>query len=866
MKARPIVHRSGWRLSAWRRSPRLIIWGISVAILVADAALYVGIVRGIHSEGSSGAIGFLSLAALFALAEVFVVHLHFRRDAHSFSLLEIPLVLGLFLATPTVLIMAQVCGAAVALTAHRRQPPLKLAFNVGSMALEATVAILVFQFTHGFAPDSSPLAWLNTLLATLAASALGVVLIHVAISISEGAWRPAAIRLPLAFGLTSTVFTTSLGLLAVTVFTEEPAALALLVVPLLGVYLASWAYTTERQRRSSLDFLYQSTNALHSSPDFEAALADMLRPARDAFRTSVAELYYAPPATGTVFRTTIGPGDRVETLQRLSAEVAEPLLAAFAGPPLQVSLVGPQSVGVFADLLIAQGLHDAIVAPLNGELQPIGVLVLGDRLSDVAHFGPADFQLASTLANHLSVALENSRLEQSLRSLGELKNEFAHQAFHDPLTGLANRALFQQRVTEAMEGGMGERGALILIDLDDFKLVNDSLGHSAGDEVLITVGQRLEAFIQDSGTVARLGGDEFAIFVPNCSDSRILSALAKTLLSDLTRPVVVHGASMPIFATLGIAFSAMAENPAELLRNADIAMYEAKSRGKHTFAVFDPRMYQFALERYNLTADLRDAIDNNEFILYYQPLVDLRSGSVVGAEALIRWDHPKRGLLAPAQFIELAGESVAIVAITRYVLDAVCGFLKDLDDADSPELYVSINITIRDLQQPDFAQKVLEKLREYGVRPDRVVFEMTEGITFPAWSGERLVALRATGVRLALDDFGTGYSSLSQLSRLPIELIKIAKPFVDGLAIGSASSALAGTIVELSRTLGMTSLAEGVETESQLVALQDLGCDIGQGYLFARPMPVAEFLSWLKAHRAAPEPLFSGLEPPAEAA
>jgi diguanylate cyclase (GGDEF)-like protein len=850
-----------------KRSPKLLIWGISVAIVVVDVALYLGPVRRVHTGNSSGAIPFLSLAALFALAEVFVVHLHFRRDAHSFSLLEIPLVLGLFLATPGVLIAAQVCGAALALIAHRRQAPLKLTFNVGSMALEATAAILIFHLTHASVADSSPLAWLNTLLATLTASAIGIVLIHAAISISEGAWRPAAIRQPLAFGLTSTVFTTSIGLMAVIVFAQEPAALALLAVPVLGVYLASWAYTTERQRRSSLDFLYQSTSALHSSPDFEAAVADMLRPAKDAFRTSVAELYYAPPGTGAVFRTTIGPGDRVETLQRLSPEVAEPLLSAFAGPPLQVSLVGPHSTGIYAHLLTARGLHDAIVAPLIGEVQPIGVLVLGDRLSDVARFGPADFQLASTLANHLSVALENSRLEQSLKSLGELKDQLAHQAFHDPLTGLANRALFQQRMTEALNAGRGQRGALILIDLDDFKLVNDSLGHAAGDEVLITVGQRLQAFILDSGTVARLGGDEFAIFVPNCNEPEILSALAKTLLYDLTRPVSIEGASMPIFATLGIAFGASAEDPAELLRNADIAMYEAKSRGKRTFAVYNPRMHHLALERYNLTADLRDAVGNGELVLYYQPFVDLRSGSVVGAEALIRWNHRKRGLLAPAQFIDLAEESGAITAITRYVLDAACGFLEDLANAGSLELYVSINITIRDLQQPDFAQKVLDKLQQHGVGPRRIVLEMTEGMTFPSWSGERLGALRKIGVRLALDDFGTGYSSLSQLSHLPIELIKIAKPFVDGLAVDSPSSALAGTIVELSHTLGMTSLAEGVETESQLLALRELGCDIGQGYLFARPMPGAEFLAWLKDRQeATPGSVSIGLDSPAEAA
>ncbi len=844
------------------RSPRVVIWSISSAILLVDLALYFAIIRNIHTNHATGPLPFLALTAAFALAEVFVVHLHFRRDAHSFSLLEFPLVLGLFLTTPTVVIMSQVCGAGLALGAHRRQPPLKLAFNVGSMALEATAAILVFQITHSSVADSSPAAWLNTLAATSSASALGVVLIHAVISISEGAWRPAAIRQPMAFGLTSTVFTTSLGLLAVVVLAQQPAALALLAVPVVGVYLASWAYTTERQRRSSLDFLYQSTNALHSSADFEAAVADMLRPARDAFRTAVAELYYAPPGTGAVFRTTIGPGDRVETLQRLPPEVAEPLLAAFSGPPLEVSLVGPHSTGAYAHLLAARDLRDAMVAPLNGEVQPIGVLVLGDRLSDVGRFGPAEFQLASTLANHLSVALENSRLEQSLKSLGELKNQLAHQAFHDPLTGLANRALFQQRVVEALDGGLRARGALILIDLDDFKLVNDSLGHAAGDQVLITVGRRLEAFIQSSGTVARLGGDEFAIFVPNCSDPDILAGLAKTLLYDLTRPVSIDGASMPIFATLGIAFSASADDPAELLRNADIAMYEAKSRGKRTFAVYNPRMHQLTLERYNLTANLRSAVANGELMLYYQPFVDLRSASVVGAEALIRWNHPTRGLLAPAQFIDLAEESGSITAITRFVLDTVCSFLKDLGGTGKPGLYVSINITIRDLQQLDFAQIVLDKLRQYSVEPDRLVLEMTEGMTFPAWSRERLIALREIGVRLALDDFGTGYSSLSQLSRLPIELIKIAKPFVDGLAVDSPSSALAGTIVELSHTLGMTSLAEGVETEAQMAALRALGCDVGQGYLFARPMPGPEFLAWLTTHGA----VALGLDSPAEAA
>jgi diguanylate cyclase (GGDEF)-like protein len=861
----------GTTAKAARRAVRLpfpggpaAIWLLTAGILVA-AALLALVERG-GSDTRGGWPVFALLAVLFGLAEAFVVHLHFRKDSHSFSLLEIPLVLGLFLAGTWVLLGAQLVGGGAVLLFHRRQPAIKLAFNLASFVLETIAALVVFErlvaLMHpnvGIAdlhPDAT--SWLAAVAAVMTASLLGVLLVFAAISLSEHDWHARRLAGPLRFGLLTALFTCSLGLIAVTVIEVSQWAGVLLVVPTTGVYLASRAYTSERQRHSSLDFLYQSTRLLHQSEKLESAVVDMLNRARAAFRTEVAELCYVPAGAGEALRTVVGPGDEVLRMQSSAVAGFEQVWRAFAERGMGTVAVERSAAGPpeFQAFLEASGLQNALVAPLRGEMRLIGLIILGNRLSRVSKFSGSDLRLVDTLASHVSVALENGRLEQSLEQLQVLKNQLIHQAFHDPLTNLANRMLFGERVTEALESETPEAPVSVLfIDLDDFKTVNDTLGHAAGDELLLATAARLSACVRASDTVARLGGDEFGILLEDGASRSDPAAIAERIIGAMSEPVSVFGHELAINVSVGIARAGGDYSTAELLRNADTAMYVAKSKGKHRYEVFAPNMYSRAAERYSLLQDLQHAVRAEEFSVYFQPLVEIGTREVVGAEALVRWRHPSLGLLAPPAFIELAEESGAVVAIGRVVLSEACLWLRRMDELfpDSRELMVAVNLGVKEFHESNFVAEIECVIAEHGIAPERLIFEISEELVLREAEGITILQdLKDLGVQLALDDFGTGCSSLNHLRQLPVDIIKIAKPFVDDLSCGTATAAFAHAIVNLGHVLGLRVVAEGIERTEQLTVVGDIDCEVGQGYYFSPPLESSAFEEWMRDWQAQP--------------
>lgn len=424
----------------------------------------------------------------------------------------------------------------------------------------------------------------------------------------------------------------------------------------------------------------------------------------------------------------------------------------------------------------------------------------------------------------------------------ELESQLRHQTFHDGLTGLANRALFLDRVDHAIARHNRGRAPItvLLLDLDEFKTVNESLGHPAGDALLVEIAARLRHCLRPGDTIARLGGDEFGVLLEDV-DVHGGRAVAERVMQSIARPVALAGREVVARVSVGIAEAGSAERSDELLKKADVAMYAAKDAGRACHQTFDAALHAAVLDRHALRADLARAAERGELVVHYQPIVELASGRVTSLEALVRWQHPERGLLQPDSFIGIAEESGAIVELGRWVLKEACRQTKAWEDELASEwpISVSVNLSPRQVRDPSLLDDVDRALADSGLPADRLVLEITENVVME--QTEEVVAALATlkerGVRIAIDDFGTGYSNLGYLRELPVDILKISKPFVDGVGKDDPEgSALARSIIKLGDHLNLETVAEGIELEGQLLDLHRLGCHSGQGFLLARPV------------------------------
>ncbi|MFZ4662763.1 MAG: putative bifunctional diguanylate cyclase/phosphodiesterase [Caldilineaceae bacterium] len=446
------------------------------------------------------------------------------------------------------------------------------------------------------------------------------------------------------------------------------------------------------------------------------------------------------------------------------------------------------------------------------------------------------------------------------RDISERKifeQQLQHQAFHDPLTGLPNRALFMNRLQHALiRAGRhtpNDLLALLFVDLDLFKVVNDSLGHEAGDHLLVAVANRLQLAIRPQDTVARFGGDEFMILLEDLPDEAAARAIAEEMLQKLRVTENINGYEIVVTASIGVALNyAGIDSTSDLLRYADAAMYQAKREGKGRYHVFDGRTSTSLLERLELEQELRRAVELEEFRVFYQPIIALNSRKVIGIEALIRWQHPRLGLIAPAHFINTAEETGLIVPMGRWVLEEACRQVSQwqTEREDDIRLELSVNLSAKQLQQPNLATEIAEVLKKTGLAPINLKLEITESVAMSDAEGmlARLHELKALGVKLAIDDFGTGYSSLSYLKRFPVDTLKIDRSFVSGLGQNAEDTAIVQAVVTMAHTVGLTVTAEGVETTEITDHLQGLGCDLAQGYYFAKPLPSADLAALLNQH------------------
>ncbi|HUZ42916.1 MAG TPA: EAL domain-containing protein [Acidimicrobiales bacterium] len=644
-------------------SPR---WTFNLALAAAAAAGCVYGIQNLHALPAPPlVIGWPVLVALFALAEVAVIHVRTSSQTNTISVSEIPLVLGLMFATPANLLIGALAGTGLALVLRRRQRPAELSFNLASLAARTVLALMVFHAVVGAQGAISMAGWAGALAATSTSSVLAQSLALCAMALTPGA----------------------------------------------------------------ID------------------------------------------------------------VRRVAQAFALVLAASFASTNLAIILANGITAGRY------------LVAPL---IVLAGLMVLAYR----------------------ALLAERGRRDH-------LEAQIDYKSFHDPLTSLANRALFRTCLQEAID--QGARGlAVIFVDIDDFKTVNDTLGHSVGDLLLAAVGQRIQD--REAKLAARLGGDEFAILLEGVGQAEA-SRTAGRVLADLGRPIRLEDQEVSARASLGVAMHVEGVTADDLMRNADLAMYTAKRNGKGCFQFFEPEMGAAVTLRHQLKEDLNRAADNGEFENHYQPMVDLASGAITAVETLVRWTHPWAGPMDPDSFIPLAEETGAIVPIGRQVLATACR-----DGAAwrfvSPQLSVSVNVSARQLDDDSLLTDLAEILEATGFPPASLILEITESATMgdvEAVIG-RLEGLKRLGVRLAMDDFGTGYSSLSQIRRLPIDILKIPKPFIDHMLEGSEGLETVRAILSLCRSLGLLVVAEGIEKPEQLAGLRDLTCGIGQGYLFGRPV------------------------------
>jgi diguanylate cyclase (GGDEF)-like protein len=783
------------------------------------------------------------LAIGFAASEIFVIHYQFRRERYTFSLMELPLALGLFFSTWPALIAGRIIGGGLALLLHRRQSAMKLAFNIASFVLETSVVVTTFRFFTGSADGQSPRAFISAMVSVTIGVLIVTAAIALVISINEGAPdRKTMVRLVTA-NFVVAMTNVSLALVAVSVLWVSQSAGWLLLVVASILFLGYRSYARLQQKHDDLELLYEFTRRTGRSLQLDSAMAELLDQTRNVLRAGTAEITIHSLRGGApLVRTAIRGDDDVSIVvcdeDDLWRRMMQQHGAVFAPDPIADAALAAE--------LASHGVRDALIAPLrqaDGAL--IGYLLAGNRLGDHRTFQRDDLKLFEALANHASVSLENRHLIDRLRLEAADKE---HQALHDALTGLPNRLLFHQRVEQALarSANLTQKVGVMLLDLDRFKEVNDTLGHHNGDLLLQEIGERLRRTIRAGDTVARLGGDEFAVLLPELSGAEAAVAAANGIRHALERPFSIGEVTLDVGASIGIAvWPDHGEDAVTLLQRADVAMYAAKAT-QDSVDVYDPNRDTYSLERLSLVGELRRAIEQGELAVHYQPKADTRTGRITGMEALVRWAHPRRGSVPPEEIIRVAEQTGLIRPLTLFVLAQSlrqcrawrrAGFAYD----------IAVNLSLRNILDAELPNDVLRLLDDVGLPSSALTFEITESsiMADPVRTEGVVSRLRSMGVAMAIDDFGTGYSSFSHLRRLPVDELKIDRSFVQHMAQDDSDATIVRTIVDLGRNLGIRVVAEGVEDHATWEKLAAIGCDVIQGYVLSRPLGALELDRWL---------------------
>jgi diguanylate cyclase (GGDEF)-like protein len=625
---------------------RLALVSLAIAAVVGASAFLVPDAAPIGTDQ----VPWWAVAVLFAACEGVAVGLQSRRSTDATSLVDLAVVLGLLLASPPALLLGQLAGAILVAIWRRRSA--ELAVRQIRMLAGTGVALAVFELLRPAVVGSEPRLWACAAIAALAAAVTRRALFSAGLRVVSGRISRSEVRTALGRDAFMTLTVTCVALLIFTLISLDELSAWLMVLPT-GVGLLTYrAYLVERHSHRRLDFLYGATDALLVSPDTLQALNILTSRTRDAFRAGLVEAILLPPAVDAPHRTRSTPhACTEEPVEREFARALAALVHESSEPRL---LNRPLADPLCERYLRRAGVEGpVIVAVLDGDPAPLGLLLVANRCEVDRPFGPSELDLLDKLAGHVASTLGHEILQEDFGRLEQLQTQLEHMAFHDPLTSLVNRARFGEQLSHAL-ARRGTLVAALFIDLDDFKTVNDSLGHGAGDELLVAVADRLRLSLRPYDTAARLGGDEFAILIDDAESINAIVEIAERVLVGLSEPLRIADTDVFVRASIGVATSQEGGRRSEdLLRNADLAMYRAKDLGKGRFELFEAEMHALAMHRHELKSELQHAVDENQLVVLFQPVVDLRTGLIAGVEALVRWEHPRLGLVSPDAFIHL---------------------------------------------------------------------------------------------------------------------------------------------------------------------------------------------------------------------
>lgn len=803
--------------------------------LVALAWLWLGVaIPGLfwlvgHPTTQSANVGLaVGVFVLMLAAELFPIDVELRRESHSFSFSNGPLLVGVLLLPPVLVVALRLCSSAIVLFGVLRQSPVKLAINVLAHLMEVVVAAAVLT---AILPvdllDTS--AWALVFGAIVLSDLASAAVITTAISVAQGHWERGLIS-GTSFGAAAGLVDAAVAILIVTLFRLDRPELWLVLAMGAVIVLLTRAYSRVSARYRSMELLDRFTRAIGAAVLDGTAAERLLTEAADILHADAGWLVVKD--SHDVRRIEAGENGPVACDMRPIDHAILARATVMAG----LEATG----GALFDELAEAGLDEVIFCEAGASETRTVVLVVADRSGSVRAFDEADAELLQTLAVHAGLALLNIDLVDRLRD--EITTtEF--QATHDALTGLPNRVLFKRRLEASL--ALGEAPAVMLIDLDRFKDVNDTLGHHNGDRLLAEIGKRLRQHLGAQHTVARLGGDEFAAFIGGVPDRDGVISSAFDLAAHLEQAVTIAGVEVDVGASIGVAFASEENRDADtLLRQADVAMYTAKA-DRSQVEEYAPTRDNYSPQRLSLVGRLRNAIDNGELTLHYQPQIDLARGAVIGAEALARWPQPGRDPIPPDEFIHIAEHTGLIRPLSRLVLDlAVAQAVRW--HRQGRFLRVSLNLSPHNLIEPGIVAAVADTLNTHGLDPRHLMIELTETTVManPERTMRVISELRELGTGLAIDDFGTGHSSLAYLTTLPATELKVDKSFVLSMATEPAARSVVRSIVDLGRSLDLDVIAEGVETESAAAALTKMGCALGQGYFYSRPLEPRAFERW----------------------
>jgi diguanylate cyclase (GGDEF)-like protein len=816
---------------------------VVLAVSAANVALTVAAwLFGVHAIRQPGVTGWQppawALVVMFGVTEAFVLHVQLRRETQAISLSEIPLVLALLYVAPVTLLWTRLAGSAAVLVVYRRQPRLKLLYNLTMQAAEVSLAVWLFHrigAPHG-ALDLRAIAAVYLAVAAaavLAGWALCTVLGHAEASLSLGRYLHELIDYPPVAMCVAT-----LGFVAAYALQTGPAASWALLAILGGLLAAYRTYGLLRRRHESLERLFGFTRSLPDTTVTDRAPQRLLDAVRELFHAEYSALVLAAAGSAAPLVVSSRDGEAGDAVGHERAALALHEYVLSSGQPLLRTRSGRN-----AHPSHDAPLRDCVATLLRDGTDVLGSLIVADRVGDVQTFTDDDLQLLQTIATQASAAVRNAQLIEKLR----------YDAGHDALTGLANRVAWETSAGRRLGLADWEQervDAVVLVDLDGFKDVNDTLGHHHGDQLLVQVAARLSATVGALGAVARFGGDEFAVLVPGTTRAEAIRT-AEAIAAATREPIGLGDVHVEVRASAGIALAPThGTDLPTLLKRADLAMYQSK-RTTAEVTVFHDSLEDHGPNRLALMADLRQALHAGEIVIAVQPKAVLPHGQVTGVEALARWTHPQQGPISPEIFVSLAERSGLIRELTATTLDqalACCSAWAEI----GLRISVAVNLSPRALLDADLVPVVADALERHGVPAPLLTLEITESsvISDPEAALGALHALRHLGVRLSVDDFGTGYSSLSYLKRLPVQEVKIDRSFVRDLVRDPDDEVIVRAVTDLGRRLHLDVVAEGVEDLATWRRLQQLGPIVAQGYYLSRPMPPAHFVAWLHEHEA----------------